>query len=242
MRAAFRAHGKPLPPWREPRALLSKWIPEWWEDQEVPLVALPQQAAAAAAAAQGRWSDDGAPALTSWRPGRLQQPVPGAFGRGGGGAGGGAPAQATSSFALAGGAAGSAASEPEAQLPSLPPAPRSKSDSCKAMPDVPRKIIVGFPARDQQQEHAQPGGGSDAAGGGRLGGDAGGERGAGGRPGHIAAWANGLQRPAAAPGATGSPGAGPAANTSASGQLQRSRFKPLDSLLPPVRVVKLGAA
>lgn len=49
MRLVFLQLGQPLPPWRERRALLSKWLPEVVSDEPIPLQPLPDQNAGIAA-------------------------------------------------------------------------------------------------------------------------------------------------------------------------------------------------
>lgn len=227
LRAAFRTRGKPLPPWREPCALLSKWTPEWWEDQDVPLVALPQPPA---------------PQLVS---------VVGAHGKMR------AAAEVSASWWGGFAAAKAAAPPPASAVAECLPAPpqlRTMSAPARLVPDVPRKIIVGFPARDQGAVGAEAGRApppevarisvpvvapaplaAPAA-----------------RPGTIAAWAAGIQQAAASAAAAAAAATGSrdrvaatlatasAAPDAASGRAAPRLFKTLDQLLPPVRVVKLG--
>lgn len=44
IRLCFRQAGIPLPPWREGRAVLSKWVTELHEDEQLPMLPLPDAA------------------------------------------------------------------------------------------------------------------------------------------------------------------------------------------------------
>jgi hypothetical protein len=162
MRLCFKQAGVPLPPWREGRAVLSRWLPEAYEEEAPPLVPLPdgalrrmlapyhgapfrsalqraaaselQMAAGAAAAAGPAAAAARCQAAAAWDQQQL--------------AGNGRPPlpRAPSGVVLATASVKAAAADAAAgvQQP-MAGAGHSHHGQLPLVPDVPRKIIVGFP-------------------------------------------------------------------------------------------------
>lgn len=147
IRLCFREASIPLPPWREGRAMLSKWITELHTDEPLPIVPLPDAALRRLLA----------PYHTPFRTAVRQASAPAA------GAGAGSLGKGQQQQKQQHGQDSGQGSNPAA-LPPLPPgtgagaaaaAPKQAqqqhaddSGHCANhhwVPDVPRKIIVGFP-------------------------------------------------------------------------------------------------
>lgn len=142
IRLCFRQAGTPLPPWREGRAMLSKWVTELHSDEPVPVVPLPDTALRRLLA----------PYHTPFRTAVQQARNPSAAA--GAGAGGFSKHQQQQ-----GAYAGAGQGSNTAALPPLPPssvaaqrpAQQHAADAAEhsahhhVVPDVPKKIIVGFP-------------------------------------------------------------------------------------------------
>ena len=135
MRLVFRQLNTPLPPWREPHAVLSKWLPESCQDEAVPLQPLPDQTMGIArmlapyhrpfrAALASIWSSPASPFGNGEEAGVVQQPA-----AAGGGGGGGAVV---------------ASKAPGCWGGCLPRA-SSIGNGSGFLSDVPKRIIVGFP-------------------------------------------------------------------------------------------------
>jgi hypothetical protein len=162
MRLCFKQAGVPLPPWREGRAVLSRWLPEAYEEEAPPLVPLPdgalrrmlapyhgapfrsalqraaaselQMTAGAAAAAGPAAAAARCQAATAWDQQQL--------------AGNGRPPlpRAPSGVVLATASVKAAAADAAAGVRQPVAGPdHSHHGQLPLVPDVPRKIIVGFP-------------------------------------------------------------------------------------------------
>eukprot|EP00775_Hariotina_reticulata_P006618 gene6618-6846_t len=142
IRLCFRQAGIPLPPWREGRAVLSKWVPEVYEEAALPIVPLPDPAlkrmlapyhapfrAAVRAAAAAQASELEAVGSQQQLPGPIQldrlqlPPLPSS------------KAALPHTIAIGGKAA------------KAPGDHAGASVQGHGAVDVPRKIIVGFPER-----------------------------------------------------------------------------------------------
>jgi hypothetical protein len=154
MRLCFKQAGVPLPPWREGRAVLSRWLPEAYEEEAPPLVPLPdgalrrmlapyhgtpfRSALQRAAAGELQWTTAGdvvnahAMAVCDQQllPSSSRPPLPRPSS---------AVALVTASVKAA--AAGAAAGAQQAGAG----ASHGHQAHAPVVPDVPRKIIVGFP-------------------------------------------------------------------------------------------------
>jgi hypothetical protein len=162
MRLCFKQAGVPLPPWREGRAVLSRWLPEAYEEEAPPLVPLPdgalrrmlapyhgapfrsalqraaaselQMAAGAAAAAGPAAAAARCQAASAWDQQQL--------------AGNGRPPlpRAPSGVVLVTASVKAAAADAAAGAQqAVAGAGHSHHGQLPLVPDVPRKIIVGFP-------------------------------------------------------------------------------------------------
>jgi hypothetical protein len=155
MRLVFLQLGQPLPPWRERRALLSKWLPEVYSDEVIPLQPLPDQNAGIAAML--------APYQRSFRA-SLASIMCGAGPSAAVGSNGAQPQQHlqhNSSWPATRleqqGPVGEGQARPAGCLHAAVPAGRpatSVSLLRSALAQTPQKVVIGFP--EQQQDPPQP--------------------------------------------------------------------------------------
>jgi hypothetical protein len=142
MRLVFRQLNTPLPPWREPHAVLSKWLPESFQDEAVPLQPLPDQTLGIArmlapyhrpfrAALANIWSSPAGP-LGTGEEAYVGAPMEA-----------GVSQQQSAAGAFGGG--GMAAGKGPGCWGGCLPCVSSVGNGPGFLSDVPKRIIVGFP-------------------------------------------------------------------------------------------------